>query len=299
MDTSGTFHPPAPWRWHAGMSVQVREAIANRKPPFVWKLFRWMPVFSTGLCYTGTLLSGMVILYGPHLLFSRLARSPNASSVVHGIGVGGSFVVPALGILLVAALLVTAGLRLRDRVIDVDRLLMSLSLMGGLFLCLLSLLEVDFGHRGHRWCRHAPGTTTLEMISSLGRRSCPGDFKCVEALHARAHEAAPLLVAELKVVNPDGPDPDDGHVIWCIRALRCLTGKDFQRRTKVAGPYAMEEQYPRNEPMPFFWEWMSHGQLFLAPKDVQTAVIEDWRKWIAENPRFAVQPFTDLGDWYW
>ena len=139
----------------------------------------------------------------------------------------------------------------------------------------------------------------LRLVRSLGRADFK-DFNTVKDLHACAHEAAPLLVEELKVVDSDWPDPKTMHVIWCIRALRSMTGENFERPTHVSGSFAMEEVRLRDEPMPFFFEWMSRGRIFLAPKDVQAAVIEDWKKWIGENPNFQVQKHdAEFGDYYW
>jgi len=85
---------------------------------------------------------------------------------------------------------------------------------------------------------------------------------------ANPEQAARLIIAELKVVNRghyrSGEHP---YAVWCIRALRRLTGKDFKARTRSK---LSENEINFLQPdeagrIRFFGTWMSRDSVDVAP----------------------------------
>lgn len=95
------------------------------------------------------------------------------------------------------------------------------------------------------------------------------------------------------------------HILWCIRALRHLTGMDFTAKTKYR--FRKTDSYRKgllthngktNE-LPFFRNWMSRGTDFIAPVDVQLKIINQWKKWYNENQgHIRLNKLEDFNDWY-
>jgi hypothetical protein len=147
------------------------------------------------------------------------------------------------------------------------------------------------------------------MVSSLGREAAPDPNLTVMALHSRPREAVLLLVRELHPVDPDfstkTSSEDALHVIWCIRALRSITGEDvsgrrFLFRTEERLTDSQREFLHQDKPLPFFAEWMSHAKVYLAPRDVQTRVVAAWQAWVGDHLHtFKARSFESYGAWYW
>jgi len=91
------------------------------------------------------------------------------------------------------------------------------------------------------------------------------------------------------------------HMVWCLRALRFLTGKEFQAKTSHFLRFDEElnsspatflyGHSPAPEetkvPIPFAREWPSRMRVYIAPKDAQTEIIRQWREWVkAEGATF-------------
>src|SRR5262245_42302495 len=79
----------------------------------------------------------------------------------------------------------------------------------------------------------APASATPTLVSRLGTEADANPIETIEALHADGHAAVPMLVAELRVIEPD-PDDSDAkweRMIWIERALRSMTGQVFRFRT--------------------------------------------------------------------
>ena len=108
-----------------------------------------------------------------------------------------------------------------------------------------------------------------------------------------------MLVEELHIVDPDRFDDKMMHVVWCIRALRSLTGEDFYFRTTLPLSRRSATFLHPERPMGFISYWMSHATLYVAPQDVQRRAIDAWKAWaLARGERFTVQPFVPFGDWF-
>jgi hypothetical protein len=141
--------------------------------------------------------------------------------------------------------------------------------------------------------------SALAKIRGLGTAADADPSASVQALHAAGREAVPLLVAQLSVVDPEAFDDRAMHVVWCIRALRSLTGQDFYFHTGLPLSPRSAAHLDAKEPMGFYAYWMSHGLLYVAPPDVQRKVIEAWKGWAqARTDKFDVQPFQPYGDWF-
>ena len=83
---------------------------------------------------------------------------------------------------------------------------------------------------------------------------------------------------------------DTEHVVWCLRTLRYLTlGLDFRAPTNHRfGTSEIEqnrkwftggEEFPKDGTVKFFGAWMSRDSLYIAPKDAQQSIIEQWKAW--------------------
>jgi hypothetical protein len=151
--------------------------------------------------------------------------------------------------------------------------------------------------------------TLTGIVASLGPDTRPDDLK---RLRADGREAVKLLVATLKPIPEAKILPQDQnahraalHVVWAVRALRYLTGKDFRAPTAhLFGPDEDEqtrEQFLKRdgEGVTFFATWMSRDSVYIAPADAQHAIIEAWRRWFSEldeNWRPIAEP--SINDWY-
>ena len=131
-----------------------------------------------------------------------------------------------------------------------------------------------------------------ERIKSLGAGG-PNDF---EPLYQDPVSATRLLVAELHVIKRGSYRTSEAegfgsinyeaaHVIWCIRALRSLTGLDFKASTNTQ----LDEKeghflgHVNNREVSFFGTWMSRDLSFIAPEDAQQKIIAKWKSWFAEH----------------
>jgi hypothetical protein len=144
-------------------------------------------------------------------------------------------------------------------------------------------------------------SSALARIPTLGT-GADADAKAlalVQALHVAGRAAVPLLVDELHVVDPERFDDRTMHVVWCVRALRSLTGEDFYFKTTLPLSRRSAGFLDPKRPMGFIAYWMSHATLYVAPPDVQRRVIDAWKAWaLARGERFPVQPFVPFGDWF-
>jgi hypothetical protein len=141
-----------------------------------------------------------------------------------------------------------------------------------------------------------PCGTLPDTVRHLGEAD---PEQITEALHGCGRAAVPLLIQELKVIDPESDGGDWLHMVWCERALRSITGKYFEfRTTQRLGRVA--EMRSKDDELGYVMERMSNGRIYLAPKDVQKKVIEAWKAWFAENGgEFEVARFTPYGKWFW
>jgi hypothetical protein len=160
-------------------------------------------------------------------------------------------------------------------------------------------------------CQDASGLS--DEIKKLGRGW--DDFKIVEELAKTPQISTRLLVSELhpisetRILNGQ-EDQDAEHVLWCIRALRYLTGgKEFCAKTDHRFGSSEEEQrrkywiyFHHKTCASFFAMWPSRGSEYIAPEDAQKVIIEKWRDWFAkEGDSFDYKPLHDPKpeDWLW
>jgi hypothetical protein len=130
-------------------------------------------------------------------------------------------------------------------------------------------------------------------------------------LSEKPFEAVSCLIKELSIVQEEkillqeyDQHKETLHVIWCIRALRYLTGIDFRGKTA----YQFKESEKNREDflnknskteLPFFAVWMSRGSIYIAPKDTQEEIINKWKEWYSINGKsFKYDPVDDINKWY-
>ena len=94
------------------------------------------------------------------------------------------------------------------------------------------------------------------------------------------------LIPEKKILNAKQSDHEKAmHVIWCVRALRYLTGLDFHGTTGHRFS-ATEDEMARRDllnrskdgQVAFFAVWMSRDSIYVAPKDTQKEIIAKWKR---------------------
>lgn len=166
----------------------------------------------------------------------------------------------------------------------------------------------------------SPRTASVEtLVKELG--SDDNEIDRMKALAQRPVEAAGLLVQELHPVSGDrilSQDQDKEewketeHVIWCLHALRYLTGGlEFRAKTNHHfGKGELEEnrkyfvggeRFPKDGTVRFFGIWMSRDSLYIAPRDAQLLIIQRWKAWYRTNGKtFAyVDPTKKQGPDVW
>jgi hypothetical protein len=147
----------------------------------------------------------------------------------------------------------------------------------------------------------------MNRLASYEGSQLPEDFHLPEAFapfYEHPEEAARQLVAALRPVHagkyPEftGPPP----TVWYIRALRALTGLDFQGRTRVHIRDADERWFlcaDSTSSVRFFGTWMSRDQTFVAPQDAQREIIARWKAWFQrEGHLFRYVNIREVDRWY-
>ena len=164
----------------------------------------------------------------------------------------------------------------------------------------------------------ALGTPLAKVVHELGRDD--NDLERIKYLAMQPAESAGLLVQELHPVTGVRILGDEHYlpkwrrtepVIWCLRALRALTGDlDFRaKRSYVFGDTEVErnreyftggEQFPKDGTVHFFGVWMSRDSLYIAPPDAQLKIIQMWKSWFqTKGKTFVYPPFKgDPGIYY-
>lgn len=162
------------------------------------------------------------------------------------------------------------------------------------------------------------GTPVAAVIQDLGKDQ--SDLERIKFLGQQPAEAARLLVQELHPVTAvrilgnehDLPQWRDAeHVVWCLRALRSLTGGlEFRGKTTHRfGDSEIEEnqewftggeRFKKDRSVKFFGVWMSRDSLYIAPRDAQEQIIRRWTLWYeTEGVSFSYPPFKNDPDiWY-
>lgn len=116
-----------------------------------------------------------------------------------------------------------------------------------------------------------------------------------------------LLLEELNTVTnarllATENKPETEHVLWCIRALRYITGGlDFCGKT--SHPFGTSEleknrecwlHFKSKSCAPFFAVWPERGSEYIAPEDAQNEIISKWRNWFAkQGASFDYKPLHD------
>jgi hypothetical protein len=151
--------------------------------------------------------------------------------------------------------------------------------------------------------------TIAELVASLGPDTRPADLK---QLRGSGLEAVRLLIATLQPIPEDKVLQRDQkahreamHVIWAIRALRYLTGKNFRAPTAHVFGRGEDERVRVDllkkdaDTVAFFATWMSRDSVYIAPADAQKRIIEAWQRWFSEQDQnWRPIPEPSIDDWY-
>lgn len=153
----------------------------------------------------------------------------------------------------------------------------------------------------------------MRAVKSLGESDSV--LANIELLNKEPAEATGLLIAELHTLDETHifswekeKHKEAMHVIWCIRALRYLTGGlDFEGRTAHEFGKSQTEQdrkywLDRDEDgeLAFFAVWPSREATYIAPEDAQEVIINKWREWYGkEGKNFDYKPLVNAKPWEW
>jgi hypothetical protein len=152
-----------------------------------------------------------------------------------------------------------------------------------------------------------------QTIKHLGKGT-----KEIEEIHELAktpEKSVSLLIDELHVV-PEGRllagqyQFAVQHVLWCIRALRFITGgKDFCAQTSHAFGGGESErrrkyflEFSHGSCIAFFSIWPSKMSTYIAPSDAQEKIIQQWKEWFnSEGSKLMFKPLSDPKpeQWLW
>jgi hypothetical protein len=166
-------------------------------------------------------------------------------------------------------------------------------------LCLASYTDVS------------PQRDIHQIVHCLGINDSSTIYQDLEFLTNRLDSSVALLVSELDTIqNLTKVSPEEvkryskaHHIVWCVRALRYLTGIDFTGRTKYVfqsgeGVRKKLLQVDKGE-YSFFAVRMAHDTIYIAPIDVQIAVIRQWKAWLVGRSLEINFKKRNFNDWYY
>lgn len=154
-----------------------------------------------------------------------------------------------------------------------------------------------------------------ELVDSLGRISADTlNHDILYRLEKNIDSAFVLLIKDLKttkvkkLLNDDQgllKNKETMHTIWCLRALKYLTGQEFSANTKHVFKKSEELwKYWTSLKAPlgkytFFGVWMSRNSIYIAPIDVQRSVIRQWKAWLGKNSHgFKRSQELEFNEWF-
>lgn len=168
------------------------------------------------------------------------------------------------------------------------------------------------------WAYPAPrqdAATLSQEVRKLGTVYNYDDQKTVADLEKVPRTSVQLLIEQLHPVREvrilaSENRPGAEHVLWCIRALRYLTGgKDFCARTHYRFADSDIEQrrkywlyFGHPSCVSFFAMWPSRGSEYIAPEDAQKEIIAEWKRWFAvDGASFDYKPLRHPKpeQWLW
>ena len=122
----------------------------------------------------------------------------------------------------------------------------------------------------------------------------------LQLFYSNPYRSTELLIATLEP-TARGNFHEHPRVVWAIRALRSLTGLDFQATTKATLTRDERNFFDPDTAgqIPFFGVWMSRDRVWVAPQDAQIAIIKKWRVWFVKhgsNYKFVDDPVA--AHWY-
>lgn len=152
-------------------------------------------------------------------------------------------------------------------------------------------------------------------VKNMGLWANGNDWRqAMPCLGEHGQLAASLLLNELHPVAETDITLGEGetthkasmHVIWCLRGLRYLTGLNFMagsaaeiRKQKMPEDREYWILFQSGDYVRFYGTWMSRDWTFIAPKDVQVAIIKKWKDWYTANgATYAYRTNSNFDDWF-
>lgn len=153
----------------------------------------------------------------------------------------------------------------------------------------------------------------INIVKSLGINDSTTVYDKLELLRKYPDLSIDLLIKELHMIKVSKivPEvykkyPKEMHVVWCIRALRYLTGEDFMALTSYkfnksedGRNQLLHSSDATSKEVTFFAVRMSHDVVYIAPLDAQKAIIKKWEQWFNKQtkPIKLAEP-RSFNDWY-
>jgi hypothetical protein len=135
-------------------------------------------------------------------------------------------------------------------------------------------------------CADQKVASDAEIEAAIAHLNNDSVESSLQLFYSNQYRSTELLIAALRPTSR-GNYHKHPQVVWTIRALRSLTGLDFRAATK-ASLTADEMNFFDPDAtglIPFFATWMSRDRVWVAPQDVQNAIIKKWRVWFVEHGR--------------
>lgn len=163
-----------------------------------------------------------------------------------------------------------------------DRKLMNASPLLAAFL--VALASAPCRSQDSRSIRDIEAALRRFPTAVIGQFSEDSIDSVLVVLHRHPALAAERLVGRLAPVARGRHHPVP-RVVWYIRALRSLTGLDFEALTNAALTDD-EQSYLRTDSLGrvrFFGWHMAWDETWLAPRDAQATIIAQWQRWFART----------------
>jgi hypothetical protein len=168
------------------------------------------------------------------------------------------------------------------------------------------LLVLCFGCKAPSPLDAKQGGLIASRVRALGPSTSVEDLEFFEADPVLAVEQ---LVMQLKPISGRSISIDkqefhaeEMRVIWTIRALRYLTGMDFDGTTvnrNWDSDRAHFLERTEGNTVKFFGVWMSRDYTFVAPRDAQLQIIAKWKDWAKlQAQKHAYPKEHNIDDWY-
>ena len=160
-------------------------------------------------------------------------------------------------------------------------------------------------------CAAPQDSVITKAISDLGESDSSAIYQRLTLLESNPELSVRLLIDQLQPIShPTRIPPEEFskhptayHIVWCVRALRYLTGLDFTAQTAYRfrrdESIRLQMVQSKRATCTFFGVHMAHDVIYLAPEDAQTAIIQKWHNWYdANRGKIKLDRSLKFNDWY-